>query len=198
VFSEECEAARIYSSVKYCLGKQIDKIAKMYLINPLSDTDSEFIDFKNAYGNDTEFVVFKGSSIKDMVQELNNELDSRRKTEISHKPIFIFINSMQRLRNLRSENDTELLSFILDKLLCDGPEFGIFFVLHFDSLTTFKRTALKMSNFVHRIAFQMNSESYYEINGSYKNAALKENRAMYYNDELGNVIILKPYELNNN
>ena len=86
----------------------------------------------------------------------------------------------------------------LYELLEDGPENGIFLIIHCDSINSIKRTVLKIQGFNHRIGFSMNSESYDDLFGYNRINPLKENRALYFNDEIGSISIFKPYQLNNN
>jgi S-DNA-T family DNA segregation ATPase FtsK/SpoIIIE len=195
IIGDEFEASRIISSVNYCLNRQNEKIQNKYLLNPLSDIDEGYENMLNAYGNKEQFIEIKNSNFDKVIQDLCSELNTRKNQHGHYPSIFVFLNSTQRLRNLRTENDTDGLSDYLNLLLEDGSEFGIFFILHFESITTLKRTSLRLKNFNHRIAFQLNNDSYYDLFSTYKIAPLKNNRAIYYNDELGKLTIIKPYEL---
>lgn len=196
IIGEDVEGARIFSNLIHCVFRQSEKLQTIYICNPLSDVDDCFSDYNIAYGQTSGNLVFNPSKLDLMIDELYAIMIERKEKEIQNKSIIVFLNSIQKIKSLR-EYPNDLVDK-LNELLEDGPENGIFFIIHCDSINSIKRTDLKIQGFNHRIGFSMNSESYDELFGNNRINPLKNNRALYYNDEIGSVSIFKPYQLNNN
>ena len=98
------------------------------------------------------------------------------------------------------EDHLQCLFDRLFTILNEGPELGVHCFIHCDSLLSLKRTTLDdyFSLFNHRIVFNISQDGLYEIIGNNRVNNLKENRLVYYTDELGKYQIIKPYEIINN
>lgn len=194
----DIEASKVISSIMFSFIRQIEKIDKVLVCNPLTEVDDGYENFQTAYGKSNIIINTKPSNLEKTIEELYENLIKRKENGEINKSTFFILNSMQKLNKLRSENDISNINFKLISLLDEGPEFGIFLICHFDSLKSMHRTEIKPRFFTHRIAFEMNEEAYYELFGNSRIKQLKNNRIIYYNDETGRTNIIKPYELNQN
>lgn len=198
VMASDVEGARILGAQLYALHKQRHKLKSIYVVNPLTEVDDGYADFAAAYGESDLIHVVRPSRISSLLGELKVIFDVRQENSGDRESIFVFFNSIQRLRSLRRDTDDYEVPALLNLLLSDGPEMGIFMVVHADAVTSLNRTELQPRSFVHRVSFAANSDQYYELFNTSNVAPLKRNRAIYFNDELGTMEIFKPYELVNN
>ena len=190
------ESAALFSSIIYSLKKQQNKINKLFILNPLTDVDEGFEDFKKSYGESDLINFYKLSQLDELFDELG-DLIEQRKIESKYEGNVVFIlNSINKIARLREDN----LECVMDKLfkiIDEGPELGVYSFVHCDSFNSLKRTNLKsyLSLFNHRILYNMNQDGFYDIIGNNSIKNLKPNRLIYYTDELGKYQIIKPYEL---
>lgn len=198
VMGSDVEAARIFGAQVYALHKQRHKLKSIHVVNPLTEVDDGYVDFVTAYGDSDSIQTAKPSGISALLGELKVIFDARQEDAGDWASIFVFLNSIQRLRSLRRDTDDYEVPALLNLLLSDGPEMGIFMVVHADSVSSLNRTELQPRSFVHRVSFAANSDQYFELFNTSNVAPLKRNRAIYFNDELGTMENFKPYELVNN
>lgn len=196
VMAAEKEAARVLGAFIYALNKQQEKLQQAYVINPLSEVDEGFQDFTNAYG--TAVTEISPSRLEPFLNELKVKLDERVSNPKERKGIFVVMNSIQRMRSLRRDTRDFEVPTLFNTLLADGPEVGIFFIVHVDAMPSLGRTEVQPRDFVHRVSFAANDDQYYNLFNTSNIAPLKRNRAIYYDDELGQLSTFKPYELAQN
>jgi hypothetical protein len=192
------EAASIFSSLVYSLSKQKNKVEKIYILNPLSDVDEGYEDFNGCYSSNGNVSSYSAAKLEDLFDEITELISERKESSGPYRSVVCFINSINKLPKFRSDNFA--IEEKLIQALDEGPELGIHFIFHSDSLINFKRTHLDriLNTFNHRIAFNMSEDAYYSFIGSNQIKQLKANRMVYYSDEIGKYQIIKPYELIDN
>lgn len=139
------------------------------------------------------------SELENILDEINTNIENRKNSNQTSENVVFVLNSINKIPRLR-EDHSECLLERLVTILNEGPEFGVFCFIHCDSLLNLKRTELDdyFSLFNHRIVFNMSQDGFYDVIGTNSIKNLKQNRMVYYSDELGKYQIIKPYELINN
>lgn len=193
------ESAALFSSIIYSLKQQQNKIAKLHIVNPIMDVDDGFEHFNKAYGDLEKIQFTKVSELENLLDEIDTIIENRKASNQTTDNVVIILNSINKIPRLRVDHSEHLFNRLYT-ILNEGPEFGIHCLMHCDSLLNLKRTELdeNFSLFNHRIVFNMSQDNYYSIIGNNDIKNLKQNRLVYYSDELGKYQIIKPYELINN
>jgi S-DNA-T family DNA segregation ATPase FtsK/SpoIIIE len=193
------ESAALYSSIIYSLKKQQNKINKLLILNPLTDVDDGYEDFNNSYGESPLMTFYKIPQLDQLFDELCDLIEQRKTLSKNDGNVICILNSINKIARLREDNLEGVFNRLYN-ILNEGPELGVFCILHCDSLISLKRTNLNsyLSLFNHRILYNMSQDGFYDIIGNNSIKSLKSNRLVYYTDELGKYQIVKPYELNNN
>lgn len=190
------DGAAVFSSIIYSLKHQQNKIEKLHIINPLTDVDDGFEYFNNAYGEFEKIQFSKVSELDDLLEEINTTIENRKNSNQVNGNVICVLSSINKIPRLRESEVIDRLFTILN----EGPELGVHCFIHCDSLLSLKRTSINdyFSLFNHRIVFNMSQDGLYEVIGNNSIKNLKNNRLVYYTDELGKYQIIKPYELINN
>ena len=190
------DGAAVFSSIIYSLKHQQNKIEKLHIINPLTDVDDGFEYFNNAYGEFEKIQFSKVSELDDLLEEFNTTIENRKNSNQVNGNVICVLSSINKIPRLRESEVIDRLFTILN----EGPELGVHCFIHCDSLLSLKRTSINdyFSLFNHRIVFNMSQDGLYEVIGNNSIKNLKNNRLVYYTDEIGKYQIIKPYELINN
>ena len=193
------DSAALFSSIIYSLKHQQNKIEKLHIMNPLTDVDDGFEYFNEAYGELGKIEYTKVAELDNVLDEINTTIENRKNSNKSEETVMFVLNSINKIPRLR-EDHLECLFDRLFTILNEGPELGVHCFIHCDSLLSLKRTNLNtyFSLFNHRIVFNLSQEGFYDVIGTNSIKSLKQNRLVYYTDELGKYQIIKPYELINN
>ena len=199
VIGNNDDSASVFSSIIYSLKHQENKIEKLHIVNPLTDVDDGFEYFNNAYGELEKIQFLKVSDLEGLLDDLNMMIEERKNSNQISGNVIIILNSINKIPRLR-EDHLECLFDRLYTVLNEGPELGVYCFIHCDSLLSLKRTNLysSFSLFNHRIVFNLSQDGFYDVIGNNSIKNLKQNRLVYYSDELGKYQIIKPYELINN
>jgi DNA segregation ATPase FtsK/SpoIIIE, S-DNA-T family len=142
------------------------------------------------------------------IGELAGEVDRRLKGESADRsPRFLFINGLQRVRDLRKQEDDfgfgrrgEKVATPADhffNVLRDGPAVGVHTVLWCDSMTNLMRSAERsvLREFTMRVLFPMNANDSSQLIDSPAAARLGTNRALYSEDGVERPEKFRPYGL---
>jgi len=177
---------------------------------PESDTISKVMEILTdshdlVYGRrrKTEEIV---SALSALVQE-RDELDDE--VLASQHPVFLFINGLQRARDLRQDDSFSFTSYDEDPspslsqsfqtILRDGPELGIHSLVWCDSVTNLNRTLDRrtQNEFEMRVVFQMSAEDSANVIDSSAANNIGPFRAIYVDEESGTHQKFRPYGLPN-
>jgi S-DNA-T family DNA segregation ATPase FtsK/SpoIIIE len=198
IVGNNSEGAGVFSSLVFSLKKQSEKIESIYMINALSDDDEGLEEYAAAYGETSLYKEYRPSQIKELLEQVNELIIQRKEKRETGKRIFCMFNSVHKISQLR---DSEIGRKFIE-LMKECSEYGIHFIVHIDSVFNLKRTELggrsSLIAFNHRIAFQLSEDAYYDLIGNNRIKQLKNNRMVYYSDEIGRYNIIKPYELIDN
>ncbi len=141
-----------------------------------------------------------------VIGELAAEVDRRHKNgEMNAPPQFLFINGLQRFRDLRKAEDDFGFSrrgeekpnparqFVT--LLREGPPVGVFTVVWCDTLNNLQRCLDRqaMRELEMRVLFQMSAADSSTLIDSPLASRLGLHRAFYYNEEQGRLEKFRPY-----
>jgi energy-coupling factor transporter ATP-binding protein EcfA2 len=155
-------------------------------------------------------IVGKRRQLPDMMNQLATEVQRRIDEEDeTASPIFLFINGLQRARDLREEEDFSM-SFDdtappsparqLTTILREGPDVGVHTVVWCDTVTNLNRTIDRraLREFVMRVAFQMSAEDSSNLIDTPAASKIGQHRALFQNEEDGIMEKFRPYSIPSN
>ena len=143
-------------------------------------------------------------------REMKHRLDTH---EVESEAIYIIVYGLPRFRMLRQQEDFGFSSFssgsdsgsvapaaadkLFNEILQDGPSAGVHTIAWCDTLTNLNRTLSRQSlrEFEMRVLFQMSAADSTTIIDTPAASKLGLQRALYYNEEQGNIEKFRPYAL---
>ena len=151
---------------------------------------------------------FKSVAVRDLpalLATLADEVERRTKGGAG-EPTFLFLYGLQRLRDVRREEDFGFARRGEDKsstaklfanLLRDGPPVGVFTFAWCDNLNNLNRTLDRqmLREFEMRVLFQMSAADSSNLIDSPLAAKLGPHRALYYTEDQGRLEKFRPYGL---
>lgn len=200
VGSDEELALRILMSCFISIAAQHQKsTAKFYIVN-LLNIDSPFYSIPKTYLNNFpfDFTIVKNNNLLLTLEELKTLIDNRiQNEELINSNIFVSTISTQRGRRLRKEGFSEyseegkLLSYILK----EGPEVGVFSLIHFDNINNLERSFRLdiLNEFSQRVALQMSADDSRDIVDSIIASKLGRERGIFYNETEGFIKKFRPF-----
>ena len=142
------------------------------------------------------------------VAALAEELKLRQTSDEQGETILVFVNGLQRYRELRKTEES--FSFSMDdaetpkpqaadkalaELIKEGPAFGIHVIAWIDTVAALDRTfdRAMLREFDHRILFQMSAADSAHLIDSPAANKLGVHRAIYFSEEQGIIEKFRPY-----
>lgn len=142
------------------------------------------------------------------VVALATELKERSSSDETRPAIFLFINGLQRYRELRKTEESFSFSMDADdapkpqaadkafaELIKDGPSFGIHVIAWIDTVAAIDRTfdRAMLREFDHRVLFQMSAADSAHLIDSPAANKLGFYRSIYFSEEQGVIEKFRPY-----
>jgi serine/threonine protein kinase len=174
------------------------KAAQFYIIDGRPDTP--YVDRLRQREKQIPHVVkiVNWRTLSSHLAEINAEIEKRTETDINQKPpIFLLIYGLQRIRTLRSEEQTPSeLTRQFSTLLHNGPEQNIHTLAWCDTLSNFDRSVgnTGLDEFGLRIAFQMSEHDSTRLIGTPASSELSPHRVHLFKEGMGNPEKFIPYE----
>ncbi|MEO6181624.1 MAG: FtsK/SpoIIIE domain-containing protein, partial [Verrucomicrobiota bacterium] len=157
-----------------------------------------------------KITLVKQPDLSEAINGLASDLKARAESQdASRAPaIFLFIHGLQKFGRLRFEDDfgfssdentTANPAVQLNKLICEGPSFGIHVVATCDTYNNMNRFLSKkaFSEFEMRVLFQMSANDSASLIDNPKAGTLGMHRALFYNEQQGHLELFRPYSLPN-
>ncbi len=182
--------------------------ASFYLFNFMRPTDPQY----NILAENFEGMPFpvrlieKMTEVKDVLAELKNEIDSRKRDEtkaLTHIYLNFFAFQLGRVfdRGGRRGDDVSEEGQLLDFILRQGPAYGVFTLLQVDKMEGLARIGTPITCFTHRVVMQISeNESIKLMDSPLANRLFIMSRPSskyraFYRDQNKNVTIkFKPYK----
>lgn len=154
--------------------------------------------------------VVRQGDLPEMMKGLAEELTARSAdSHESAPPVFLFIHGLQKFNRLRYEEDFGFSSgdaeaaanpaAILNNLICEGTRFGMHVIATCDTYNNVNRFLSRkaLSEFEMRVLFQMSANDSASLIDSPKASTLGLHRALFYNEQEGQLETFRPYALPN-
>lgn len=151
-----------------------------------------------------------GGDVEATFAELDTELKRRleRGTAEGSASVYVFVNGVQRFRNLRYEEDFGFSGGgeesaavdpgkVLNALLTEGPQLGMHVVCTCDTVNNVQRALGRkaLGEFDLRVLFQMSANDSATLIDSPKAGDLGLHRALLHNAQAGSMEVFRPYAL---
>lgn len=203
VSAAEDFGARMLASSLISINRhyEIGRVNFIYLNFSSSDSDSYDSVDSILRGVRAEYKTPAVRDVSKVLEDLKLELERRIQVGTSDSPdIYVACLSFGRGRIFRKDGySLSNESTMLNALVKDGPEFGVFVLLHVDSMEGLTRCFDDkiIREFSIRVAGQMNVDGSMKMLGNPKASKLGANRGYYFDDNDNVLLKFKPYELPN-
>ena len=158
-----------------------------------------------------KITLVKQGDLAEVISGLASDLKARAESQdaTGAPATFLFIHGLQKFGKLRYEDDFSFSSddegtaanpaVQLNKLICEGPSFGIHVIATCDTYNNMNRFLSKkaFSEFEMRILFQMSANDSASLIDNPKAGTLGLHRALFYNEQQGHLELFRPYSLPN-
>jgi hypothetical protein len=145
-----------------------------------------------------------GETLSGLVAEMRSRAESAHPAEAGS--VFIFVRDIQRFGKLRYEEDFSFSSspetavspaMLLNQLINEGPSVGIHVIVTCDTYNNVNRFLSRkaLTEFEMRVLFQMSASDSASLIDSPKAGSLGLHRALFYNEQEGQLETFRPYAL---
>ncbi|HEY1173512.1 MAG TPA: FtsK/SpoIIIE domain-containing protein [Verrucomicrobiae bacterium] len=155
-----------------------------------------------------EIIIARGNEVDEQMRSLAQDLQKRTENtaDVEFPVTFVFIHDLQKHKRLRYEEDFSFSTDdnapvnpgkIFEQIITQGSAMGIHLLVFCDTFNNVNRFINRkaMTEFEMRILFQMSTNDSASLIDSAKASNLGLHRAIYYNEQTGDLEIFRPYSL---